>query len=499
MKKLKLDDGNKLMDFSSSSTILQQQSSPQNFQQQILNTNNFHANEFDQSSTSPMNVNANSQSNSQMATAAAVAATAAQIISQLQSQQQQQQQQSNQQHHMNHYNQLDLQQQQTSPQNQNTGIVPAANLVAFQAAAAAAAAAAINVQQQQQQQQMNQIPSPKAICAICGDKASGKHYGVHSCEGCKGFFKRTVRKDLTYTCRDTRDCTIDKRQRNRCQYCRYQKCLSAGMKREAVQEERQKNKDKPEDQSYCDNSSSQTTSSLFDPVEESPLSPSEKFFLDKLIESENVYFSKLENIFEAEFTLNSFYDAIERQLKTIPQWTTSIPQFCELDLDDQVCLLRANWRELLCCCLTYRSLQYNESLLLSNGQLVRINTCPDENLRYLLERLSSDVIGVMKDLKIDHVEMACLKCILLFDPDAKGLKNSAKIAELRDWICIILSKYCKRPYFLEDTTRFPKLLMRLPPLKSWSLKGIENLFFIKAANNFDNILVEMFVKKQDIF
>jgi hypothetical protein len=53
-----------------------------------------------------------------------------------------------------------------------------------------------------------------------------------SCEGCKGFFKRTVRKDLTYTCRDNRDCIIDKRQRNRCQYCRYQKCLNVGMKRE---------------------------------------------------------------------------------------------------------------------------------------------------------------------------------------------------------------------------------------------------------------------------
>lgn len=62
--------------------------------------------------------------------------------------------------------------------------------------------------------------------------APGKHYGVYSCEGCKGFFKRTVRKDLTYTCRDNKDCTVDKRQRNRCQYCRYQKCLAMGMKRE---------------------------------------------------------------------------------------------------------------------------------------------------------------------------------------------------------------------------------------------------------------------------
>ncbi len=53
-----------------------------------------------------------------------------------------------------------------------------------------------------------------------------------SCEGCKGFFKRTVRKDLTYACRDERNCMIDKRQRNRCQYCRYMKCLAMGMKRE---------------------------------------------------------------------------------------------------------------------------------------------------------------------------------------------------------------------------------------------------------------------------
>lgn len=64
--------------------------------------------------------------------------------------------------------------------------------------------------------------------------STGKHYGVYSCEGCKGFFKRTVRKDLTYTCRDNKECLIDKRQRNRCQYCRYQKCLAMGMKREGM-------------------------------------------------------------------------------------------------------------------------------------------------------------------------------------------------------------------------------------------------------------------------
>lgn len=77
---------------------------------------------------------------------------------------------------------------------------------------------------------------------------------LFSCEGCKGFFKRTVRKDLSYACREEKSCTIDKRQRNRCQYCRYQKCLAMGMKREAVQEERQRTKER--DQSEVESTSS---------------------------------------------------------------------------------------------------------------------------------------------------------------------------------------------------------------------------------------------------
>lgn len=39
------------------------------------------------------------------------------------------------------------------------------------------------------------------LCAICGDRATGKHYGASSCDGCKGFFRRSVRKNHTYSCR----------------------------------------------------------------------------------------------------------------------------------------------------------------------------------------------------------------------------------------------------------------------------------------------------------
>ncbi|XP_057273477.1 nuclear receptor subfamily 2 group C member 2 isoform X1 [Pezoporus wallicus] len=116
-----------------------------------------------------------------------------------------------------------------------------------------------------------QRPQVVEYCVVCGDKASeylnsawkninlyfnwtminwhvlkdsddlidlGRHYGAVSCEGCKGFFKRSVRKNLTYSCRSNQDCIINKHHRNRCQFCRLRKCLEMGMKMESVQSER---------------------------------------------------------------------------------------------------------------------------------------------------------------------------------------------------------------------------------------------------------------------
>ena len=59
---------------------------------------------------------------------------------------------------------------------------------------------------------------------------TGRHYGAISCEGCKGFFKRSIRKQLGYQCRGNKDCEVTKHHRNRCQYCRLQKCLAMGMR-----------------------------------------------------------------------------------------------------------------------------------------------------------------------------------------------------------------------------------------------------------------------------
>ena len=71
-------------------------------------------------------------------------------------------------------------------------------------------------------------------CKVCGDKASGNHFGVLSCEACKSFFRRSIRTEARYSCRAGRCCEIDKQSRNRCQYCRLIKCIKVGMKKEGT-------------------------------------------------------------------------------------------------------------------------------------------------------------------------------------------------------------------------------------------------------------------------
>ncbi|XP_061166379.1 uncharacterized protein LOC133175300 [Saccostrea echinata] len=78
------------------------------------------------------------------------------------------------------------------------------------------------------------IRFPFGKCHVCQDQATGVHYGVATCEGCKGFFKRSTIRGEKYKCFFGGQCEITPQNRNRCKSCRFRLCLESGMSLEAV-------------------------------------------------------------------------------------------------------------------------------------------------------------------------------------------------------------------------------------------------------------------------
>lgn len=72
-------------------------------------------------------------------------------------------------------------------------------------------------------------------CRVCGDDGAGFHYGVNTCEACKGFFHRSLKLHHTYKCPGNGNCEVRKTKKQRsCQLCRYKKCLQVGMSKTAI-------------------------------------------------------------------------------------------------------------------------------------------------------------------------------------------------------------------------------------------------------------------------
>uniref|UniRef100_A0A3Q3D5X6 Vitamin D receptor n=1 Tax=Hippocampus comes TaxID=109280 RepID=A0A3Q3D5X6_HIPCM len=72
------------------------------------------------------------------------------------------------------------------------------------------------------------------ICGVCGDKATGFHFNAMTCEGCKGFFRRSMKRKAAFTCPFNGSCTITKDNRRHCQACRLKRCIDIGMMKEFI-------------------------------------------------------------------------------------------------------------------------------------------------------------------------------------------------------------------------------------------------------------------------
>lgn len=73
-------------------------------------------------------------------------------------------------------------------------------------------------------------------CKVCQDHSSGKHYGIFACDGCAGFFKRSIRRSRQYICKAKSEgsCVVDKTHRNQCRACRLRKCVEVGMNKDGM-------------------------------------------------------------------------------------------------------------------------------------------------------------------------------------------------------------------------------------------------------------------------
>ncbi|KAJ8359193.1 hypothetical protein SKAU_G00157180 [Synaphobranchus kaupii] len=314
------------------------------------------------------------------------------------------------------------------------------------------------------------------LCAICGDRATGKHYGASSCDGCKGFFRRSVRKNHVYSCRFNRQCIVDKDKRNQCRYCRLKKCFRAGMKKEAVQNERDR---------ISTRRSSYEDSSL----------PSINALIQAEVLSRQI--SSPVPIMNGDIrakkmaAITDVCESMKQQLLVLVEWAKYIPAFCELPLDDQVALLRAHAGEHLLLGVAKRSMLFKDLLLLGNDHIITRN-CPELEVSRVAVRILDELVLPFQELQLDDNEYACLKAIVFFDPDAKGLSDPGKIKRMRYQVQVCLEDYINDRQY-DSRGRFGELLLLLPTLQSITWQMIEQIQFVKLFGmvKIDNLLQEM--------
>uniref|UniRef100_A0A0B7AS85 Nuclear receptor domain-containing protein n=1 Tax=Arion vulgaris TaxID=1028688 RepID=A0A0B7AS85_9EUPU len=218
-------------------------------------------------------------------------------------------------------------------------------------------------------------------CLICGDKASGFHYSVYSCEGCKGFFKRSVQKNLQYGCKDQGMCFINKFSRNSCQFCRFQKCLNMGMRRDAVREDRspggkhRHKRAKLDDQGLASSPEDNTIpmSAHGDTDSRAAADP----LRDSLLAAKPHLYPKAENPVDKQeaISVNELMHYGYLELRYIIEWAKKVPGFADLDFSDQMALLKSSFMELNVLRLSYRSMGLENKIKFCEDIILPLEYC----------------------------------------------------------------------------------------------------------------------------
>lgn len=316
------------------------------------------------------------------------------------------------------------------------------------------------------------------ICGICGDRATGKHYGAVSCDGCKGFFRRSVRNNSIYNCRFQRKCEVDRDKRNQCRYCRLKKCFTVGMKISAVQNERDKIR-RAKDPS--------------DGPQHEGLGV--RYLHQAEVASRTVGAHMNENDISRgkHITLKHLHQTMVSLMHNLVAWTKLIPVFNNLSPVDQITLIRSNVVQNLILTAVRKSLKDDDLLVFTNDCFIQLandlkskKQRTNEELTLLGVQIMREVVQPLVLAEMDDGDFACLRAIVFFNPHADHLLEEDLVRRVRSQIQLNLSEHLlDRQYDVRG--RFGELLLTLPTLHEVSLRLI-TLF--AEANLFDVAEIE---------
>ncbi|XP_065163716.1 probable nuclear hormone receptor HR38 isoform X2 [Atheta coriaria] len=323
-------------------------------------------------------------------------------------------------------------------------------------------------------------PSPSQLCAVCGDTAACQHYGVRTCEGCKGFFKRTVQKGSKYVCLADKACPVDKRRRNRCQFCRFQKCLAVGMVKEVVRTDSLKgrrgrlpSKPKSPQESPPSPPVSLITALVRAHVDTTP-------DLANLDYSQYCEPSPVEPIISEAEKIQQFYTLLTTSVDVIRNFAEKIPGFQELCAEDKDLLFQSASLELFVLRLAYRTHPNDTKLTFCNGVVLDKLQCQRSFGDWL--HAIMEFCNGLHLMEIDISAFACL-CALTLVTERHGLKEPHRVEQLQ--MKIISSLRDHVTYNAEAQRKahyFSRLLGKLPELRSLSVQGLQRIFYLKLED-----------------
>uniref|UniRef100_A0A8C6NZ98 Retinoic acid receptor gamma n=1 Tax=Nothobranchius furzeri TaxID=105023 RepID=A0A8C6NZ98_NOTFU len=328
-------------------------------------------------------------------------------------------------------------------------------------------------------------PPPRVYkpCFVCQDKSSGYHYGVSSCEGCKGFFRRSIQKNMVYTCHRDKNCQINKVTRNRCQYCRLQKCFEVGMSKEAVRNDRNKKKKDVKEEVVL--------------PESYELSGELEELVNKVSKAHQETFPSLCQL--GKYTTNSssdhrvqldlglwdkFSELSTKCIIKIVEFAKRLPGFTSLTIADQITLLKSASlclriiiqimiQHLICTRYTPEqdTMTFSDGLTLNRTQMHNAGFGPLTDLVFAFA-------GQLLPLEMDDTETGLLSAICLICGDRMDLEEPEKVDKLQEPLLEALKIYARRRR-PNKPHMFPRMLMKITDLRGISTKGAERAITLK--------------------